>query len=270
MRRPTTTNWLSYAVVIGVSAAIGFAAVYAIVGGGNKPDTAPIKVAGGEVSGGAVQSEGKPDGKSQARSGADATGDNNGGGLTNMAAAEPEGGRKSARASGGAGQALKGADGRPLNRGDMVTFVFKKQPEKPAKSPVFNGPDGQKMTIADFEGKVVLLNLWATWCAPCRKEMPYLDQLQRELGSDQFEVVALSVDRGSPEKARAFLAEVGAKNLRFFHDPQARAGFALKAIGMPTTLLFDRQGREIGRLVGPAEWHSPDAKALIEAAIAAG
>ncbi|MCL4164456.1 UNVERIFIED_CONTAM: hypothetical protein GTU68_002179, partial [Idotea baltica] len=108
------------------------------------------------------------------------------------------------------------------------------------------------MMLSDLQGKVVLLNLWATWCAPCRKEMPHLNQLQEELGSDQFEVVAVSVDRGSAEKSKKFLAEVGANALRFYHDPTAQAGFSLMAIGMPTTLLFDREGREIGRLVGPA------------------
>ncbi|MBU2533139.1 MAG: TlpA family protein disulfide reductase [Alphaproteobacteria bacterium] len=152
----------------------------------------------------------------------------------------------------------------------MTTFVFKKQPTAVVKQPTFNGPDGQSMTLDDLKGKVVLLNLWATWCAPCRKEMPYLDTLQKELGSDQFEVVALSVDRGSPQKAKDFLAEVGASSLKFYHDPTAQAGFALMAIGMPTTLLFDREGREIGRLAGPAEWHSKEAKDLIRAAIAAG
>jgi thiol-disulfide isomerase/thioredoxin len=170
----------------------------------------------------------------------------------------------------GASGQLLGEGGQPLNRGEMTTFVFKKQAMAPANPPTFNGPDGKPTTIAAFKGKVILLNLWATWCAPCRKEMPDLNALQKELGSDQFEVVALSVDRGSPDKAKQFLTEVGATALNFYHDPTAQAGFSLMAIGMPSTLLFDRDGREIGRLVGPAQWHSKDAKDLIKAAIAAG
>ena len=157
---------------------------------------------------------------------------------------------------------------KSLSTGSVAAFVF-----KPARPQVDSGPfktaDGKEISLADWKGRVVLVNLWATWCAPCREEMPYLDQLQRELGSDQFEVVALSIDRGGPDKAKKFLAEVGATSLKFYHDPEAKAGFALMAIGMPTTLLIDREGREVGRLVGPAEWHSADAKNLIKAAIAA-
>lgn len=154
-----------------------------------------------------------------------------------------------------------------LSTGAMATFVFKDTPlALPEVS--FNDGAGQARSLKDWAGKVVLLNIWATWCGPCRKEMPHLDQLKRELGSDTFDVVAVSIDRGSPDKSRAFLAEVGAKSLALYHDPQAQLGFTLKAIGMPATLLIDAKGREVGRLVGPAEWHSEDAKRLIRAELA--
>ncbi|WP_245545251.1 TlpA family protein disulfide reductase [Parvibaculum lavamentivorans] len=129
--------------------------------------------------------------------------------------------------------------------------------------------EGRDRTLADFRGKLVLLNLWATWCAPCREEMPALDALQAEMGSERFEVVALSVERNGLELARAFLKEVGAAHLGLYTDTSGKANFTLKAFGLPTTLLLSPEGEEIGRMVGPAHWDSEDAKALIEAALAA-
>ncbi len=248
--------------VAGICAAAGFGAVYAIVGGGDNrmsgvPAAPSIAAAPSETESETGQAAGLANEAKQA-------------GATQSTAART--GEAAAESAGEPrpGVALRGRDGRPLNRGKMTTFVFKKQPAAPSKDPEFEGPQGKTMTLADLKGKVILLNLWATWCGPCRKEMPHLDELQAELGSDQFEVVALSIDRGSAEKPKRFLEEVGAKSLKFYHDPEAKAGFALMAIGMPTTILLDRQGREIGRLVGPAEWHSEDAKMLVRAAIAAG
>jgi thiol-disulfide isomerase/thioredoxin len=156
------------------------------------------------------------------------------------------------------------ATGEKLNRGEMATFVFKKSPE-PLTAFTFQDAGGKERTIADWKGKVVLLNLWATWCGPCRKEMPGLDRLQKTLGSDKFEVLALAVDRAGPDKARRFLEETKVERLPLYIDTTARAGSALRAIGMPTTLLLDAEGREIGRLVGPAEWDSEDALRLIKA-----
>ncbi|MGI9426989.1 MAG: TlpA family protein disulfide reductase [Hyphomicrobiaceae bacterium] len=151
-----------------------------------------------------------------------------------------------------------------LSVGAMTTFVFKDEPMDLPEA-TFNNADGQAISLKSFAGKVVLLNLWATWCAPCRKEMPHLDRLQAELGSDKFEVVAVSIDRGSPEKSRKFLDEIKVKALKLYHDPSAQLGFTLKTIGMPSTLLLDAKGREVGRLVGPAEWDHADAKRLINA-----
>jgi thiol-disulfide isomerase/thioredoxin len=146
----------------------------------------------------------------------------------------------------------------------MAAFVFRKEPE-PLPEFSFQDGTGRERTLADWRGKVVLLNLWATWCAPCRKEMPALDRLQAELGSDRFEVVAVSVDRTGLVGARKFLEETKAARLGLYADPSARLAATLRAIGLPATLLIDAEGREIGRLLGPAEWDSEDAKRLIRA-----
>lgn len=151
-----------------------------------------------------------------------------------------------------------------LNVGEMAAFVFKREPE-PVENVAFVDGDGRQRTLKDWQGRVVLLNLWATWCAPCRKEMPDLARLQSELGSPRFEVVALAVDRAGREAIAKFLSSVDAAALALYIDPTARAGTALKAAGMPTTLLIDEQGREVGRLTGAAEWHSEDAKRLVRA-----
>lgn len=160
----------------------------------------------------------------------------------------------------------KGPGANPLSKGEMAAFVFKKEPE-PLPELAFLDGAGAERSLKDWEGRVVLLNLWATWCAPCRKEMPALDRLQQALGSDRFEVVALSVDRGGVEKSQQFLDQIKVEALRLYVDPSARATSQLKAVGLPATLLIDAQGREIGRLTGPAEWDSEDAKRLIQAAL---
>lgn len=153
-----------------------------------------------------------------------------------------------------------------LSTGEMTTFVWKQQPEQ---VPVitFSDADGKQRTLADWKGRVVLLNLWATWCAPCRKEMPSLDRLQVELGSKDFEVVALGVDRLGLAGGKKFLEQTKVTRLALYVDATARAGNTLRAVGMPATLLIDREGREVGRLTGPAEWDSPEAKRLIEAVL---
>lgn len=154
------------------------------------------------------------------------------------------------------------ATGVKLNQGHMTAFVFKNAPE-PLPEVAFTDGAGKPMTLADFKGRKVLLNLWATWCAPCRKEMPALERLQKELGSDKFEVVALSVDRGGIEASKKFLDQIKVSALKLYVDATGRANSTLKAVGLPTTVLIDEQGREIGRLVGPAEWDSEDAKRLV-------
>ena len=155
-----------------------------------------------------------------------------------------------------------------LNKGAMAAFVIKAKPETLPEI-VFADAEGASKSLSDWRGKVVLLNVWATWCVPCREEMPMLDKLQAELGGKNFDVVAMNIDRGGAEKAAKFLAETGAKNLKLYTDPSGKLFSVVKAVGMPTTLLIDRDGKEIGRLVGPADWGSPEAISLIKAAIAA-
>jgi thiol-disulfide isomerase/thioredoxin len=159
-----------------------------------------------------------------------------------------------------------GAVAAKPGQGKLAAFVRKAVPEPVAEFPFLDG-EGNARTIRDWRGKVVLLNLWATWCWPCREEMPSLERLQKALGSDRFEVVAVSVDRTGLKGAKEFLAAMAVDSLRVYADPTARAASQLKAVGMPSTLLIDTEGREIGRLIGPAEWDSADAKALIEAAL---
>ncbi len=150
--------------------------------------------------------------------------------------------------------------------GQMAAYVKKKAPEALPEI-TFNDADGKTLSLADFKGKTVLLNLWATWCAPCREEMGSLNRLQQALGSDKFEVVALSLDRKGAQASQKFLDETKATNLKLYIDATAKQGTVLRIVGMPTTILIDKEGRELGRLAGPAEWDSEEAKKLIEAAM---
>jgi thiol-disulfide isomerase/thioredoxin len=152
-------------------------------------------------------------------------------------------------------------------KGQMTAFVVKPETEALPELAFEDVSAGQTRGMKDYAGRIVLLNLWATWCAPCLREMPALDKLKADLAGKDFEVVALNIDKGGPEKPRKFLADAGIRSLALMHDKEGKAFAALKIAGMPTTLLIGRDGREIGRLVGPAEWDSDDAKALIRAAI---
>ena len=155
-----------------------------------------------------------------------------------------------------------------LNKGAMAALLVR---PKPLDLPdlAFVDGTGATKTLADWRGKVVLLNIWATWCVPCRDEMPALDKLETKLGGKDFEVVAVNIDKGGPEKPASFLKEVGATHLALYIDPTGKLFSTVKTVGMPTTLVIDRNGKEIGRLIGPADWASPGALALIAAAIAA-
>ncbi len=133
----------------------------------------------------------------------------------------------------------------------------------------FEDQAGRELSLADFRGKVVLLNIWATWCPPCRKEMPTLDRLQAKLGGPDFEVVALSIDEKGAPAVRDFFREIGAHALKLYVDPSMHAADALHAPGIPTTLLIDRAGRQIGQHVGPAEWDSAPSLNFLRALIAA-
>jgi len=151
----------------------------------------------------------------------------------------------------------------------FANFTFFDRP-RPVPEVRFLDGEGRALTLDRFHGKVVLLNLWATWCAPCRREMPTLDNLQARLGGDDFEVVALAVDRGGGAKVKAFLEELELGRLALYLDPSSRALRALGAYGLPTTLLIDREGGEVMRAIGPAEWDGPEIVALIRHLIDAG
>jgi thiol-disulfide isomerase/thioredoxin len=159
----------------------------------------------------------------------------------------------------------------PLARGEVAAVNVASKPFRvPELS--FQDASGRERALKDWRGRVVLLNLWATWCVPCRLEMPALDALQGRLGGPGFEVVAINIDTRDADKPKAWLKEVGIKRLAYYADPQAKVFQDLKvagrAFGMPTTLLIDAQGCEIGTIAGPAEWASDDAVKLVEAALA--
>jgi thiol-disulfide isomerase/thioredoxin len=128
----------------------------------------------------------------------------------------------------------------------------------------FQDDQGRDLTLGDFRGRVVVLNVWATWCVPCRKEMPTLDRLQARLGGKDFLVVALSIDRKGVEAIRGFYQDVGVENLAMYVDPSGRGSRGLGLPGVPTTLLIDQEGREVARKIGEAEWDGPEMVSLVE------
>ena len=158
----------------------------------------------------------------------------------------------------------------PFAHGEVAAVNVAKSPLK-LPDLTFLNASGEKTSLEHWRGRTVLLNLWATWCVPCRKEMPALDALEKRLGGPQFQVVAVNIDTRNLEKPKAFLKEVGASKLAYYADPEAKVFQDLKAIGrafgMPTTLLVDPHGCEIGTIAGPAEWASDDAVKLIQAAL---
>ena len=158
----------------------------------------------------------------------------------------------------------------PFATGEIAAFRPADGAE-PLDDLAFKAPDGSDTNLAAFSGRVVLVNLWATWCVPCRAEMPALDRLQSAMGGQTFTVVAINVDVKNPQRAKDFLGEIGVRNLAFYSDPTLGVFNTLKrrglAIGLPTTLLVDGKGCRIGIVEGPAAWDSPEAKALIGAAI---
>lgn len=196
-------------------------------------------------------------------------------GTVYLSFAPPDNGRPEANEDSGAAGAEAAATSAEtakwslagLNKGAMAPLLVRASPlDLPDIN--FNDASGATKSLADWRGKIALLNIWATWCVPCRDEMPALDKLETDLGGDAFEVVAVNIDKNGPDKAKAFLQETGATHLALYTDPSGKLFAALKAVGMPTTLIIDRDGKEIARLVGPADWGSPEAKRVIEAAVA--
>jgi thiol-disulfide isomerase/thioredoxin len=159
----------------------------------------------------------------------------------------------------------------PLAQGEVAALTMAKTPLL-LPDLAFEDASGQPKKLSDWRGKTVLVNLWATWCVPCRKEMPALDGLQAKLGGANFAVVAVNIDTRDSEKPKHFLKEAGLTRLDYYTDQKAKVFQDLKAIGralgMPTSVLVDGQGCEIATIAGPAEWNSDDAVKLITAALA--
>jgi thiol-disulfide isomerase/thioredoxin len=159
----------------------------------------------------------------------------------------------------------------PFARGEVAAVSVANNPLK-LPDLAFQDAAGRPLTLENWRGRTVLLNLWATWCVPCRTEMPALDALEKRLGGPGFEVVAVNIDTRDPDKPKAWMTELGITKLAYYADPAAKTFQDLKVIGrafgMPTTLLVDPNGCEIGTIAGPAEWASDDAVKLIEAAVA--
>jgi thiol-disulfide isomerase/thioredoxin len=158
----------------------------------------------------------------------------------------------------------------PLARGEVAALAVASTP-RPAPEVTFLDPAGKPVTLADFKGKTVLVNLWATWCAPCRHEMPALDKLQAEAGGPDFEVVAVNIDTRNLERPKAWLEENGVTRLAYYADPQAKILQTLQrtghVVGLPTTILVDAAGCELGTLKGAADWGGADALRLIRASL---
>jgi thiol-disulfide isomerase/thioredoxin len=158
----------------------------------------------------------------------------------------------------------------PLAQGEVAALTMATNPLK-LPDLAFEDVDGKPRKLSDWRGRTVLVNLWATWCVPCRKEMPALDALQTKLGGPNFDVVAVNIDTRDPEKPKNFLKDANLTRLGYFSDPKAKVFQELKgigrALGMPTSVLVDGQGCEIATIAGPAEWDSDDAVKLITAAI---
>jgi thiol-disulfide isomerase/thioredoxin len=158
----------------------------------------------------------------------------------------------------------------PLAHGEVAALTMATAPLK-LPDLAFEDGDGKPRKLSEWRGRTVLVNLWATWCVPCRKEMPALDSLQTKLGGPKFEVVAINIDTRDPEKPKNFLKEARLTQIGNFSDQKAKVFQDLKAVGralgMPTSVLVDGQGCEIATIAGPAEWASDDAVKLISAAV---
>jgi len=155
-----------------------------------------------------------------------------------------------------------------LREGDMRKLVLHAEPV-PAPDAAFTDPSGREVTLADSNGRVRLVNFWATWCAPCRQEKPSLAALEEALRGEDFAVLAIATGRNSPEAIAAFKEEVGVESLATWLDPRAALASAMGIPGLPVTAVLNREGAEIGRLTGGADWNSPSSRAIMSALIAA-
>jgi thiol-disulfide isomerase/thioredoxin len=161
------------------------------------------------------------------------------------------------------------SDLEALRDGDMRKLSFHATPEE-APDIAFETVDGDAATLADYEGRHVVLNFWATWCAPCRHEMPTLSALQEALGAEDFTVVTIATGRNPPPAMKTFFDEIGVDNLPLHRDPKSALARAMGVFGLPITVLLDPEGREIARLQGDADWNSDSARAILAAWIGDG
>lgn len=169
----------------------------------------------------------------------------------------------------GSGESPEGSEVsalEPLRQGDMAKLRLA---TAPGSDTAFTSQDGGEMTLAEYEGKYTLVNFWATWCAPCREEMPQLAALQDEFGGDDFEVVTIATGRNAVPAMQAFFDDIGVTNLPLHRDPGQALARDFGVLGLPVTVILDPSGQEIGRLQGEADWAAAEGRALIAAMIGA-
>ena len=164
------------------------------------------------------------------------------------------------------GAVAESADLAALQTGDMEKLTLI-DPPLPVPDTVFFAEDGSEITLADYHGQVLLLNFWATWCAPCREEMPTLSALEDALGGEGFHVVTIATGRNDAPAVEEFLTSVEADNLPRNADPRQALALSLGVLGLPMSILVDHEGREVARLIGTADWNSDSARAIVEALI---
>ncbi|MEO1494056.1 MAG: TlpA disulfide reductase family protein [Pseudomonadota bacterium] len=153
---------------------------------------------------------------------------------------------------------------KEMRAGHMAKLVFHRE-ARPAITESFRDKYGNEVTLQDYQGKVVLLNFWATWCPPCRAEMPGIDRLAGHFADDEnIEVLTLSTDRFDVKRIEAFFDEIDVQNLRVLQDRRGAVARKGGVLGLPVTILLDREGREVARLQGEAEWDAPEAKAILK------
>lgn len=154
-----------------------------------------------------------------------------------------------------------------VRAGDMRKLIVQSEPGRTTDA-AFIGADGADMTLAAYEGQIVILNFWATWCAPCRVEMPHLSELQAAVGGDDIQVVTIATGRNAPEAMQMFFDEIGVDNLPLHRDPRQQLARDMGVLGLPVTIILDRDGREIARLQGEADWADENALAVVEVLLA--
>lgn len=153
-----------------------------------------------------------------------------------------------------------------MREGDMKKLSFHSEP-KPVSEASYTMEDGSSGSLADYMGKIAVVNFWATWCAPCRKEMPMLSELQTELGGEDFDVVTIATGRNPPPAMKTFFDEIGVSNLPLHRDPKMQISREMGILGLPITIILNRDGQEIARMQGDAHWNSDSAKAILRALI---